>query len=101
MAYEKARIKLLDKNTGAVLKEVDPFTSADAVDYDGTNTVKDMIDNFKTSQTTNNTAITDIQNGIIKPINDKDAAQDTEIQNLQNSLNNEIASSIKFKEFTV
>lgn len=59
--YDKARIKLLDKNTGQVLKEVDPFTSADAVDYKDSKTVYDALEELMAFQELTNQNIGDLQ----------------------------------------
>lgn len=92
MAYEKARIKLLDKNTGQVLKEVDPYTSADAVDYDGSSTVEDRITELILYKDENTTDITNMKaadatfTNQISAIQTKDAAQDGSISSLQTSV---------------
>lgn len=85
--YEKARIKLLDKNTGAVLKEVDPFTSAEAVTCDDTETVQQKIDEFTLSITTNKTNISNIvskHETDMAAVNKKNLDQDNSITIIQN-----------------
>lgn len=93
MAYEKARIKLLDKNTGQVLKEVDPYTSADAVEYDGATSVEDRITELILYKDTN---IVDVQGlkdkdttftSQIAAIQTKDATQDGALTSIATSIN--------------
>ena len=90
--YDKARIKLLDKRTGAVLKEVDPFTSSDAVDYKNNKTVYDELELLETFKNDTNTSITNInkknekQDTSIATIINNDKKQDTLITNINKDL---------------
>jgi hypothetical protein len=86
--YDKARIKLLDKNTGQVLKEVDPFTSAGAVDYKDDKTVYDeleLLEDFKDEATINIQNLIEEnnqQNQMITLLEMKNLEQDNSITNL-------------------
>lgn len=92
MSFEKARIKLLDKNTGQVLKEVDPFTSADAVEYDETTSVEDRITELILYKDTNIVDVKNLQDKDISLASDissikaEDAAQNLNINSLQQSV---------------
>ena len=83
---EKARIKLLDKNTGQVLKEVDPFTSADAVTCEDTETVQKKVDDFNIAIATNATAIAEViqtHADDVQSIANKDLEQDLRLTSIE------------------
>lgn len=102
--YEKARVKLLDKNTGEVLKEVDPFTSADAVDYkDDKNVFQELelIEQFKETTTESITNINNKNTEQDKSINNiilKNDSQDETMKNLGDSITDNANEIIKVKE---
>lgn len=102
--YEKARVKLLDKNTGEVLKEVDPFTSADAVDYkDDKNVFQELelIEQFKETTTESITNINNKdkeQDESITNIILKNDSQDETMKNLGDSITDNANEIIKVKE---
>lgn len=97
--YEKARIKLTDPNTGQVLKEVDPLTSADAVTCDDGEAAQVKFDNIKSSMENIENEIGTIDNTIVEikntsstqgtdltAIKAKDAEQDTRLDNAEDRL---------------
>ena len=98
MAYDKARIKLIDKTNGEILKEIDPLTSATAVDYDGIYSVKDKIDSLIQYNADNTGNVQTILNNIStlsESIPDISSTTN-DIQDLKDG----IYAKIKFKEFT-
>lgn len=97
--FEKARIKLLDKNTGQVLKEVDPFTSADAVEYDDKTNVKQKIMNIETDITKyNESNDKNLENLIAK---DKEFEKNINNINEENKKQNDSLSTINTTLITV